>query len=222
MKVYLVWKTYRKLSAELSIDPFGFTKLTVTFSPLFSCPTQNFFALLDPYCLLVSRVTGQGALKLFDLAWLSISYLMVMCFKFSLASREQHWQFLTDTVAMGVLCEAADTFILGITQERAHCVLTHKAQFTVMGLQDTFINVWKKEQINEIKDSMRHLDKIIHTLYCKALCAVNALSFNLSSQYVKNTVGGTVAQAKEKKHAAPQNFKHLLCQCLTWGRILFP
>lgn len=116
---------------------------------------------------------------------------------------------------MGVLCEAADTFILGITQERAHCVLTHKAQFTVMGLQDTFINVWKKEQINEIKDSMRHLDKIIHTLYCKELCAVNALSFNLSSQYVKNTVGGTVAQAKEKKHAAPQNFKHLLCQCLT-------
>ena len=64
---------------------------------------------------------------------------------------------------MGVLSEAADTFIFGITQERAHCVLTHKTQFTVMGLLDTFINVWKKEQINVITYLMRHLDKIIHT-----------------------------------------------------------
>lgn len=190
---------------------------------LFSCPTQNFIVLLYLYCLLVSLVTGQEALKLFDLAWLSISYLMVMGCKFSLASREQHWQFLTDTVAMGVLCEAADTFILGITQERAHCVLTHKTQFTVMGLQDTFISVWKKEQINEIKDSMRHLDKIIHNSYCKEIkCAVNPLSFNLSCQYVKNTVGGTVAQAKEKKTCSAPKLQAITMSVLNLKKNSFP
>ena len=48
---------------------------------------------------------------------------------------------------MGVLCEAGDALVFGITQERAHCVLTHKAHTAVMGLQNTFVNVWKKGQI---------------------------------------------------------------------------
>ncbi len=55
---------------------------------------------------------------------------------------------LTDTVAMGVLCEAADTLVFGITEERARCVFTHKACATVMGVQSAFINVWKKQWMN--------------------------------------------------------------------------
>lgn len=70
-----------------------------------------------------------------------------MCYEFHLASREQHRQPLTDTVAMGVLCEAGDALVFGITQERAHCVLTHKAHTAVMGSQNTLVNVWKKGQI---------------------------------------------------------------------------
>lgn len=85
-----------------------------------------------------------------------------MCHVFPLTSREQHRQSLTNTVAMGVLCEAADALIFGVAQKRAQCVLTHKAHTTVMGSQNTFINVWKKEQIHT--HSISQLDKIIHTL----------------------------------------------------------
>lgn len=48
---------------------------------------------------------------------------------------------LTYTVTMGVLREATDALVFGITHKRSHCVLTNKAHTTVMALRSTFIDV---------------------------------------------------------------------------------
>lgn len=46
---------------------------------------------------------------------------------------------------MRVLCEATDALLFGITQERAHCILTHKAHATVMSSHRALINVCKEK-----------------------------------------------------------------------------
>lgn len=56
----------------------------------------------------------------------------------------EYGQSLTNTVAMRVLCEATDALLFGITQERAHCILTHKAHATVMSSCRALINVCKE------------------------------------------------------------------------------
>lgn len=110
-----------------------------------------------------------------------------MCYELGvvlLTSREQHGQSLTNTVAMRVLCEATDALVFGITQERAHCVLTHRAHTTVIGSQNTFINVWKKEQINI--NSMSHLTNqnnshFIQWSGVKICCQLSELQSELSA-----------------------------------------
>lgn len=143
--------------------------------------------------LTAPAAAGRGAPKLFDMALLSTGYYTAMCYEFLLASREQHWQPLTDAVAMGVLCEAADALVFGITQERAHCVLTHKAHPTVMGSQNTFIKVWKKGHINI------YIQRAHTSLGCEEFQnLLSALGASVWALGLFSAVGGTVAQAQNK------------------------
>lgn len=56
-------------------------------------------------------------------------------------SRLRRGEALTDTVAVGILREAAQAPLLGPTQEGAHGVLAHQADATAVSLRRAFIDV---------------------------------------------------------------------------------